>query len=124
MLVLIVDDDFSALRAARRILHDEETLIATDTQSALTLARRHRPDVILVDVQLGEESGLEAVLSLLEASPSSAVAVTSGNDGFRLDASASGAHAWIPKSAWPQLPAILGRVLELLHGEQSRQFRQ
>lgn len=124
MLVLVVDDDFGALRAARRILSDEETLIATDTHSALELARRRRPDVILVDVQLGEENGLEAVAPLLEASPTSAIALTSGNDSFKVDASASGAHAWIPKSAWPQLPAILLQVLELLHGEQSRRLRQ
>lgn len=124
MLVLIVDDDFSALRAVRRILSDEDTLIATDTQSALALARRHRPDIILVDVQLGEENGLEAVLPLLEASPTSAIAVTSGNDAYEVSASASGAHAWIPKTAWPQLTSILSQILELLHGEQSRQIRQ
>lgn len=124
MLVLIVDDDFSALRAARRILSDEETLIATDTQSALSLARRHHPDVIIVDVQLGNENGMEAVLPLLEASPTSAIAVTSANDDYEISASASGAHAWIPKTAWPQLPAILSQVLELLHGEQSQQIRQ
>jgi DNA-binding response OmpR family regulator len=60
MRVLIVDDDFAALRAARRALADEETFIATDTASAVRLASRHHPDAILVDVQLGNESGLEA----------------------------------------------------------------
>ena len=124
MLVLIVDDDFGALRAARRILHEEDTLIATDTHSALELARRHRPDVILIDVLLGNENGLDAVLPLLQASPASAVAVTSGNDDFKSEASASGAHAWVPKSAWPQLAAILSQVLDLLHGEQARRLRQ
>lgn len=124
MRVLIVDDDFSALRAARRLLLDEETFIASDTKSALELAARHLPDAILVDVQLGDESGLEAVQLLMEASPGSAVMVTSANDNFKLDAWASGAHAWIPKSDWPLLAGIVYRILELLHGEQQQCRRQ
>jgi DNA-binding response OmpR family regulator len=118
MRVLIVDDDFAALRAARRALHDEETFIASDTATAIELAARHRPDAILVDIQLGNENGLEAVNSLLAASPGSAVIATSGNDRFKLDAWASGAHAWVPKRAWPKLAGIVFRVLEIHQGEQ------
>lgn len=124
MRVLIVDDDFAALQAAKRALRDEETLIATDTATAVELATRHLPDAILVDVQLGSESGLDAVAVLLKASPMSAVMVTSGNDRFKLDAWASGAHAWVPKSSWPKLAATISQVLELLHGEQQQRRRQ
>lgn len=124
MRILIVDDDFSALRAAKLILRDEETLIASDTESAVALARRFQPDAILVDAMLGEENGIDAVLPLLEASPASAIAVTSGSDSFKLDASTSGAHAWIPKSAWPKLPAVLSQILEMHHGEQRQLRRQ
>jgi len=124
MRVLIVDDDFLSLRTARRLLVDNETFIATDTATALELARRHQPDAILIDVQLGEENGLEAVLPLLAVSPESAVIVTSGNDVFRFDASASGAHAWVPRRAWPRLAATVSRVLELLHGERQGRRQQ
>lgn len=124
MRVLIVDDDFSALRAARRALSDEETMIATDTKSAVELAARHHPDAILVDVQLGDESGLEAVQPLLAASPDSAVIVTSANDNFKVDALASGAHGWIPKRSWPKLAGIVCQVLERLHGEKQQRHRQ
>jgi len=124
MRVLIVDDNFLALRSAKRLLVDSETFIATDTATAIEIARRHQPDAILIDVQLGEENGLEAVLPLLAASPRSAVLVTSGDDGFKIDASASGAHAWVPRRAWPQLAGILSRVLELLHEEQRERQQQ
>jgi DNA-binding response OmpR family regulator len=122
MRILIIDDDFAALRAARRALPDEETFIATDTASAVELAARHHPDAILVDVQLGEENGLEAISALLEASPESAVLATSGNDNFKIDAWASGAHAWVPKRDWPKLCGIVLRVLELHHGEQRQRL--
>lgn len=124
MRVLIVDDDFAALKTAKRLLPDEETFIATDTASAVALAARVHPDAILVDVQLGNESGLEAIAELLAASPGSAVLATSGNDSFKLDAWERGAHAWVPKRAWPKLAGIVSRVLEMLHGEQQRARRQ
>jgi DNA-binding response OmpR family regulator len=124
MRVLIVDDDFAALRAARRALSDEETFIATDTASAVELAARHHPDAILVDVQLGEENGLEAIPALLQASPRSAVLATSGNDSFKIDAWSSGAHAWVPKRDWPKLSGIVFRVLELHHGEQRQRLHR
>lgn len=117
MRILIIDDDFAALRAARRALSGAETYVATDTETAVTLARRHRPDAILVDVQLGEENGLDAIPLLTEASPASAILVTSGNPGFKPDAWSSGANAWVPKSDWPMLAGIVARVLELLRGE-------
>lgn len=120
MRILIVDDDFLALRAAKRLLSDEKTLIATDTKSALELAAKHLPDVILVDVQLGGESGLEAVQPLMRASPTSAVMVTSANDNFKRDAWASGAHAWIPKRDWPKLAGIVRQILEMIYGDRQR----
>lgn len=124
MRVLIVDDDFGALQTARRLLRDEETIVATDTQTALLLADRYRPDVILVDVQLGEENGLEAIEPLLIMSPDSAVLMTSGSDNFKFDASERGAHAWVPKAAWPRLPTILYRVLDLLNGERQERLHR
>jgi DNA-binding response OmpR family regulator len=124
MRVLIVDDDFSALQTARRLFNEDETYIATDTESAVMLALRHRPDVILVDVQLGSESGLDAVPALIAASPGSAIVITSGNDNFKHDALASGANAWVPRRAWTKLRGIVCRVLELLHGEQQQRRQQ
>jgi DNA-binding NarL/FixJ family response regulator len=57
---VIVDDNTSFLDAARRLLEAEGLdVVATVTTSedALEAAIRLRPDVMLVDVMLGEESG-------------------------------------------------------------------
>lgn len=59
---LIVDDNADFLASARGLLTAQGLqVIATVTtgQEALHLVQEHRPDVALVDVQLGEENGIE-----------------------------------------------------------------
>ena len=65
---LIVDDNRSFLGAARRLLEREGLTIAgvaSTSAEALHAADALRPDVVLVDVSLGEESGLELARRLL-----------------------------------------------------------
>jgi DNA-binding NarL/FixJ family response regulator len=60
--VVIVDDSTHFLEAARNALRQEGTDVvgtASTMQEALQLAEELRPDVILVDVDLGEESGFD-----------------------------------------------------------------
>ena len=46
--------------------HGYETLQTNDGMEALALARTHRPDLILMDIQLPEVSGLEVTKWLKE----------------------------------------------------------
>lgn len=60
--VLIVDDNQEFLDAARRLLEREGLVVAgvaTTVAGALDRARDLRPDVTLVDIQLGQESGFD-----------------------------------------------------------------
>lgn len=109
MRILVVDDEFQVLKSARSLLRDHETYIASDSSSAIRVARRHQPDAILLDLALGGESGLEAIEPLLNASPDSAVIVMTGlasEDMMRL-AYANGADAFVPKYALGSIPAVL-----------------
>jgi len=68
---LIVDDKERFLEAARSSLAREEAeieVVATATTSAEALRRTAelRPDVVLVDVNLGEESGFDLAQQLAE----------------------------------------------------------
>ena len=66
---LIVDDNPSFLEAARTLLEREGLTIAgvaSNGAEALREAESLRPDVILVDISLGEESGLEVARRLHE----------------------------------------------------------
>ncbi len=59
--VLIVEDNELNLKLFRDLLdaHGYETLETRDGLEALVLARQHHPDLILMNIQLPEVSGLE-----------------------------------------------------------------
>ena len=59
--VLIVEDNELNMKLFNDLLdaHGYRTLQTRDGMEALDLAREHRPDLILMDIQLPEVSGLE-----------------------------------------------------------------
>lgn len=64
-LLLLVDDEATNLKVLRHTLQDEYRLLfARDGQTALTLAARERPNLILLDVMMPGMSGHEVCLAL------------------------------------------------------------
>jgi DNA-binding NarL/FixJ family response regulator len=62
MRCVIVDDSRAMLEAASRLLQREGVAVvgvASNSAEALQLLSELRPDVALLDIELGEESGLE-----------------------------------------------------------------
>jgi two-component system cell cycle response regulator DivK len=59
--VLIVEDNELNMKLFHDLLeaHGYDTLQTKDGREALKLARKYRPDLILMDIQLPEVSGLE-----------------------------------------------------------------
>jgi two-component system cell cycle response regulator DivK len=59
--VLIVEDNDLNMKLFNDLLvaHGYDTLQTKDGKEALALARQHRPDLILMDIQLPEVSGLQ-----------------------------------------------------------------
>ena len=59
--VLIVEDNELNMKLFHDLLvaHGYSTLQTRDGMDALSLARKHKPDLILMDIQLPEVSGLE-----------------------------------------------------------------
>ena len=59
--VLIVEDNAANMKLARLLLSNagHTVLSAVDAETGLTLARDKQPDLILMDIQLPEISGLE-----------------------------------------------------------------
>lgn len=59
--ILIVEDNELNMKLFCDLLeaHDYETVQTKDGMAALDLAREHKPDLILMDIQLPEVSGLE-----------------------------------------------------------------
>ena len=66
--VLIVEDNDLNMKLFHDLLdaHGYKTLQTKDGMQALELARTHRPDLIIMDIQLPEVSGLEVTKWLKE----------------------------------------------------------
>ncbi|MBX6168720.1 MAG: response regulator transcription factor [Thermobispora bispora] len=66
---LIVDDSDHFRKAARLLLEADGIAVvgtAATTAEALRWFRELRPDIVLVDIDLGEESGFDVVMRLCE----------------------------------------------------------
>jgi PleD family two-component response regulator len=115
--VLIVDDNRSFLDAARVLLEREGLLISgvtTTPEEALRQAEAFRPEVVLVDIMLANESGFDLVRRLVAHDRAGGTAVIlisthSGEDFADLIAE-SPAVGFLPKS---ELSAdAIGRIVE------------
>jgi DNA-binding NarL/FixJ family response regulator len=100
----IVDDSLRFLEVARvRLNRDGAEVVgtATTTAEALDEVRRLRPDVVLVDISLGEESGFDLSQRLAElpdARPDVVLISTREGDDYARLIAASPAVGFIPKS--------------------------
>jgi len=102
---VIVDDNESFLEiAAGSLSGDDLEVVGTATTSAEALRQvaEERPDVVLVDVNLGEESGLELARILVERFPPLASGVvlisTRAERDFGGLIEASPAAGFVPKT--------------------------
>jgi len=78
--VLTVDDDAAIRRQLRGVLEDEGHAVteAASAAEAYEAAERQRFDVVLLDLRMPGEHGLDALVRLREQSPETAVIVVSG----------------------------------------------
>ena len=69
MRLLIVDDNSHFLEVVRDLLEREGmtvVAVASSSAEALRLAGEHRPDVVLVDIDLGGDSGFDLARQLAD----------------------------------------------------------
>jgi DNA-binding NarL/FixJ family response regulator len=101
--VLIVDDSAGFRSRARRWLEAagyEVVGEAGDGAGALAETERHRPEVVLLDVQLPDVSGLALAERLVSGADAPAVVLTSTRDAadFGDRIARCGARGFVPKA--------------------------
>ena len=101
--VLIADDHAGFRQSAGRLLEAEGYEVvgeAADGASAVREARRLRPDLVLLDVQLPDADGFDVAARICDGDGAPAVILTSSRDWSDSQAliRRSGARGFVPKS--------------------------
>jgi two-component system cell cycle response regulator DivK len=117
-IVLVVEDNAANMKLCHALLdaHGYMVLQARDGKEGLRMTREHRPDLILMDIQLPDISGLEVTKRLKEDETLKSIPVvaisafaTVGDEEKFLD---GGCDAYIPKPI--TIPGLLQIVEHFL----------
>jgi chemosensory pili system protein ChpA (sensor histidine kinase/response regulator) len=118
--VILVADDDEFLRAAQSSVLEScghTVLRASDGLDAVTLARTHAPDLILIDLEMPRMNGFEAVAALKSQRSTAEIPVimvtARGEADIRAKASALGCAAFLVKPL--SMVTLLDEIGRLLH---------
>jgi DNA-binding NarL/FixJ family response regulator len=119
--LLIADDHALVREGLRTMLSGEEGIEviaeANDGRQALTLCRRLKPDLVLMDVRMPVMDGLEATRKIKQEMPQTSVMMVTmhENPDYLFEAVKAGAAGYVLKDASGE--RLLGAVRRTLEGE-------
>jgi len=100
-MILIADDNDDVRRMVRSLIDEVETDVieVSDGGSAIEAFERHRPEWVLMDVNMHPMDGLTAMRTILEKYPDAQIIIVSQHQDARTRATAlaMGAHAFVGK---------------------------
>jgi DNA-binding NarL/FixJ family response regulator len=105
--VILVDDQPLLRKGFRMVLEEEPGIDvvgeASDGAAAVSLARRHHPDIVVMDVRMPAMDGIEATQAILAAEPRSRILIltTFDLDEYAFGALRLGASGFILKDILP-----------------------
>jgi two-component system response regulator NreC len=121
LIRVVLVDDHAVVRSGLRLLLDTEEDVevvgeAGNAKDAIFRARALKPDVILLDLVMPGESGIEVLPKLLRESPETKVLVLSMQDDPRYvrEAFAAGASGYVLKEAADE--EVVSAVREIADG--------
>jgi two-component system response regulator DevR len=139
--IMLVDDSALVRSGIRTVLSAYANEVPTNVvaeaataAAAVTAARQHKPDVVLLDIRLPDGSGLDACRQILKERPETQVLVLTSfsNDSLVYEAVIAGAKGYLMKEVDPSglmeaiesaaagqsvlTPDVTARVLRLLRG--------
>ncbi len=119
---IIVADDHAILRTSIAFFLDDQPDLhvvaeAGTGQEALALVEQHTPDLILLDLNMPDRSGLDILPEIRRNSPGTRVLVLTGRteDAFIIRALQAGAHGYLLKTSSQE--ELLDAVYRVTRGE-------
>jgi DNA-binding response OmpR family regulator len=87
MKILVIDDDVMLLRVMARILVNDghEVHTATDGERAMTIYRDTQPELVITDIVMPGQEGIETILTLRRDDNPVKIIAISGTDAEMLD---------------------------------------
>jgi two-component system, NarL family, response regulator NreC len=123
MISVVIVDDHAVVRSGLRLLLEAEEDMdvvgeAGDAQHAVFAVRAEKPDVVLLDMVMPGETGLQVLPKLLHEAPETKVLVLSMQDdpSYVREAFAAGACGYVLKEAADA--ELIGAVREVAGGAQ------
>lgn len=121
--VLLVDDLEDILAALRRLFSVCDVIEARDGRAALTLAAAEKPDLVILDVNLPDMSGVDVMEVLNAMDPKPVVIMLTGDDTTETagKALAAGAFAYVTKPFEPKdLVEVSAKAIEFAEKEKAK----
>jgi len=114
--VLIIDDEKDVHYSFRRLLEKEplEIFSAESGDEGIRLARKHHPDLIVMDIRMGQQSGLDTLKELRQMNPKQVIVMMTayGTSQTAIEAMKRGAYDYVLKPFdIPQLKTLLSEAL-------------
>ena len=110
-MILIADDNADVRRMIRTLVehNDNDFVEAADGSEAISAYELHRPDWILMDINMRPVDGLTAMRTILQKDPNARVIIVSQHQDARTRDTAleMGAQAFVGKSDLMQLQQLL-----------------
>jgi two-component system nitrogen regulation response regulator GlnG len=118
--ILIIDDEEDVHYSFQRLFAQEPLAILTanNGEEGLRLAKKEKPDLIVMDIRMGRQNGLDTLRDIRLQNPKQLVIMMTayGTSQTAIEAMKLGAFDYVLKPFdIPQLKALLKRALEAAH---------
>jgi len=112
--ILVVDDEVNVRKLYREELENEgyEVVTAKDVQEAIDSVDNESPDLVILDIKLGNESGIDALVEIVESRKEIPVIINSAYSVYKENFKTWAADAYIVKSV--DLDPLKEKIRELV----------
>lgn len=112
--ILVVDDEINVRKLYRTELENEgySVVTAKDVQEAIDSVESESPDLVILDIKLGGESGIDALVEIVESRKEIPIIINSAYSVYKENFKTWAADAYIVKSV--DLDPLKDKIRELV----------